>query len=326
MLSFIQCLNQHFHLTEIFTMKKNFAISFFILNIYSFVSSTNGFNSKVIRSNRNGLTKKNPLFSVGKGGSGGIGGNGGGNIVGKGSSAIGDSEDGSKKNFVFGAAFSAAFAEKTKNKAKEGLSILKIPGLNGKLTVEWYVSMLEKHPLMTKAITASVIAGAGDFLAQYIAHKIHIRTNGIESVVKPLFRHDTRRGFACMCDGLLISGPLMHLFYDFMERILPISSGGSFAAIVHVLADSVLLDSIFVATAMTMTGLLEGFSFSSEIIPQFKSDYVPALTASWTTSTALIPIEFLCFRYLPLSLRTLSMNFTSVIWDGVIYFMAHRSR
>lgn len=309
---------------------KIFAISFFILNIHSLVSSTNGFNSKVIRRNTNGLTRNNPLFSIGKGSAGdagGIGGDGGKNIIGKGSSAFGDDEqDGSKKNFVFGAAFSAAFAEKTKNKAKEGLSILKIPGLNGKLTFEWYLSMLEKHPLMTKAITASVIAGAGDFLAQYIAHKIHIKTNGIASVAKPLFRHDTRRGLACMCDGLLISGPLMHLFYDFMERILPISSGGSFAAIVHVLADSVLLDSIFVATAMTMTGLLEGFSFSSEIIPQFKSDYVPALTASWTTSTALIPIEFLCFRYLPLSLRTLSMNFTSVIWDGVIYFMAHRSR
>jgi len=116
----------------------------------------------------------------------------------------------------------------------------------------------------------------------------------------------------------------MHLGYEMFEKILPCSSS-SFAALSHVLADSVFLDSIFVASTFLVTGLMEGYK-PQEIMPQMKRDYIPALKASWVTSLLVLPIEFVCFRCLPLSFRVLAVNFIDVIWDAVISFMAHRSR
>lgn len=248
---------------------------------------------------------------------------------------FGDSDDGFRNKIISGSFFSMAFAEKAKNQAKRSLAVLKIPGFNAKLPFLWYLDLLEKRPLLTKSITSGIIAITGDWAAQAVSQKL--KSRDLQKVAKisgfnlgTLFtingQYNMRRGLACMIDGLCISGPIMHLAYDLFERTFPVSQGGSVAAICHVIADSLVLDSIFIATAMVITGVLEGYSFQTDILPQFRTDYLPAIRASWITSTSLIPIEFACFRYLPLSLRTLSMNFTSVIWDGVVYFMAHRSR
>jgi hypothetical protein len=95
---------------------------------------------------------------------------------------------------------------------------------------------------------------------------------------------------------------------------------------IHVVADSLVLDSLFVGTAMIGTGLLEGYKFRQDIVPQLKRDYAPTLKAGWATSVTLMPLVFLCFRFLPLTLRTVAMNLTDVVWGGIVYFMAHRSR
>jgi hypothetical protein len=129
---------------------------------------------------------------------------------------------------------------------------------------------------------------------------------------------------AILVDGLFVSGPIMHWGYNAMERILPV--GGHVAAMIHVIADSIVLDSLFVATAMIGTGLLEGYKFRKDILPQLKRDYAPTVKAGWATSVTLMPLVFVCFRFLPVTLRTVAMNLTDVVWNGIISFMAHRNR
>lgn len=154
-------------------------------------------------------------------------------------------------------------------------------------------------------------------------------------------RYDIRRGMSTLMDGLFISGPLMHIGYDWFESIFPIntshaatsssSSGGGgdttgwFAAILHVIADSVLLDSFFVASKFFTTGLMEGITVH-DLLRQFYSTYIPSLQASWITSILLCPIQLSCFCYLPLSFRVLSVNIIDVVWDAVLSFMTHRNR
>jgi len=279
------------------------------------------------------IRRGSPLNSRSDGNIGG--GNGGKNGPSKSFNMFGDSDGDFRNKIISGSFFSLAFAQKAKDQAKRSLAVLKIPGFNAKLPFQWYLELLEKRPLLTKSITSGIIAITGDWAAQTFAQnlkardlpKVHkIDGFNLGSLLTINGQYNLRRGLACMIDGLCISGPIMHIAYDFFERIFPVSQGGSLAAFCHVIADSLMLDSIFIATALIMTGVLEGYSFQSDILPQFKTDYFPAIRASWITSTSLIPIEFACFRYLPLSLRTLSMNFTSVIWDGVVYYMAHRSR
>lgn len=225
---------------------------------------------------------------------------------------------------------------------------------------------LNTNPILTKSISAGVIGTIGDYTAQWIEHIISTKTlkqqqqqqqphskesnkaaacftDDSSPIESPKLlqlpgslsihgRYHLRRGMSMLADGFFISGPLMHFGYEIFEKILPISettthgpAASALAVMIHVFADSILLDSFFVASRFFTTGLMEGIPLQ-ELLPQFKSVYVPSLKASWATSLVMCPIQFSCFRYLPRSFRVLSVNCIDVIWDAVLSFMAHSSR
>jgi hypothetical protein len=212
--------------------------------------------------------------------------------------------------------------------------------------VNWYTAHLYARPIITKSISAGIIAMVGDYSAQWVEYIIHNRIQkDKDHVAQPALqglaafpgllsihgRYHRRRGMSVLCNGALLTGPLMHFGYELFETVLPIAgatasaTASSLAAIAHVLADSVLLDSVFVATSFLTTGAMEGIRIR-ELIPQFKKHYLNSLKASWATNILLLPIQYSCFRYLPVDFRVLSVNFIDIMWDGVISFMAHRSR
>ena len=195
-----------------------------------------------------------------------------------------------------------------------------------------YMLNLTANPCITKSITSGVIGICGDYMAQTLAHQLQDRkqntgnnsnNNASLPITKPL-SYDVRRGLGIMVGGVFISAPIMHFGYNLFERILPIH--GTFTALAHMAADMLLLDSFFVASAFIVTGKMEGYSFRQHIIPQFRRDYTSTLKASWATSLMLMPLGFVCFRFLPVTLRTLFMNLTDVIWDAIVSFMTHRNR
>ena len=193
----------------------------------------------------------------------------------------------------------------------------------------WYLAQLRASPLITKSVTSGILGVCGDYMAQWLEYRLGRRRSGKDSSASSLSiygTYDARRGIAILLENIFLSGPLMHWGYNFFERVVPITEGRSLAAMAHVVADSLVLDSVFVGTAIVATGLVEGYRLKDDIVPQLQRDYPDALKASWATSTVLMPLEFVCFRYLPVTFRVLAMNLTDIIWDGVISFMAHKSR
>ena len=198
--------------------------------------------------------------------------------------------------------------------------------------MSWYILNLEMAPFITKSITAGVLGMCGDYIAQWFEYRLTrsvpaSQTCSWKDVLRIYKTYDVRRGLALLADGFFVSGPLMHWGYNLFEKLIPITGAHRCAAaLTHVVADSVILDSIFVLTAFIMTGLMEGYRLQGDIWPQIKTEYGPTLRASWVTSLLLMPLEFVCFRFLPVTFRTLAMNITDIIWGTVISFMAHRSR
>jgi hypothetical protein len=140
--------------------------------------------------------------------------------------------------------------------------------------------------------------------------------------------YDVRRGMARFLECLLVSSPLMHVGYELFERVMPVVSSGpkiyrNLAALSHVVADSVFLDGIFVCTGIVATGLLEGRSLRRHVLPNLRNVYLPTLRASVVTSSALMPLQFLSFRFLPIQLRVLSVNAVDLIWTAVVSFVSH---
>lgn len=179
-----------------------------------------------------------------------------------------------------------------------------------------YWDLLETAPTMTKSITACLIGGLGDIVAQLFERSAFGR------------RLDMRRARSVAAEGLFISGPLMHYAYDWMEFMLPLEGlDGFFSwvyATIHVLIDSVLLDCVFVATMMIFTGILEGKMH--QIPKEFQRDLFPAIKASWVANLLFSPLQFLVFKFVPIKLRVLAINVQDILWNAVVSFMAHRSR
>lgn len=199
----------------------------------------------------------------------------------------------------------------------------------------WYMERLDTSPLYTKSLTSAVISAFGDGGAQY--HEERTRTKNIGSDVDVMsFNYNRRRGLTNFADSALICGPMLHFGYDWLESNIPIGNpcsgssalckwSASHAAAAHVLVDDFVFDAIFIAIMFITTGIGEGYCMN-QIVPQFKKDFVPTVKTMWKTSFLLMPLEFCLFRYLPLRLRVLGMNFIELIWDAVVSFMIHKRR
>ena len=216
----------------------------------------------------------------------------------------------------------------------------------------WYMTRLEVAPLLTKCVTGGLVALIGDYGAQWFEYKqrkpksmvastpgdsalaIRAGSNGTAIPMRKRDRmsvHGTynfRRGMARFLECLLISSPLMHYGYDIFESIIPVVGGSgiyrSLAALSHVIADCLFLDGIFVGTGILATGLFEGKSIRNALV-SLRNVYFPTLKASILTSGALVPLQFLSFRFLPVQLRVLSVNAVDLIWNGVVSFVSHES-
>lgn len=257
-------------------------------------------------------------------------------------------------HFGASAFFTSAFHSNALQQYVNTMSIFISKRIQSRLT--WYIHHLESSPLVTKSITGGIIGIIGDALAQIVQYQHQPRefTKGKKSKACQVshndkkFHYNCRRGLATLIDNIFISGPLMHVGYDFFEKIMPITtattskakkisisksyltsimpSKSSIAALSHVFGDLIFLDSLFIATSMVTSGILEGYSIQNSIIPQIRTEYITNWKTSTATSGLLLPFEFTCFRYLPVRYRALAMNFADVIWDGVVSFMNHRNR
>jgi hypothetical protein len=188
----------------------------------------------------------------------------------------------------------------------------------------WYVGCLGSYPLYTNACSSAVIGFFGDTAAQYVEGRKRIKREGETATPR---KYDRRRGLSIAADGLFVTGPLLHVIYNFLETLIPVSGSSlppSVAALAQVLIDDIFVDAFFVALTYLSTGITQGHGM--KMLPHFKEDFIRSVKAGWATSFLLMPFEFICFRFLPVSLRVLGMNFIDIIWDGVLSFQVHKSR
>jgi len=191
-----------------------------------------------------------------------------------------------------------------------------------------YMRALEEYPILTKALTTGIVQFVGDCAAQRYEQQQEKEATTMHSDKG----YNLRRGISLLADGLLISGPLLHYCFEWMEDAWPTSEGGDgvglarpLAILCHVFVNDYMIDSIYIALSFVFTGILEGYSLR-EVAGSLRKDYGATVRASWLTSLGFIPVEIMCFGYLPLSFRVLAMNFVDLLWGAIVSFYSHRSR
>lgn len=174
---------------------------------------------------------------------------------------------------------------------------------------ERYRVALETRPLRTKALTCAALDVVGDGVAQ-----------GIEGGAVGRWR----RTLATALEGLLFSGPVLHLAYGALERAFPThGAGASRRALLHVAADQLILDPIFVLSYVFFTGAIEARPFVCDVLPSLRGEYWHTLKGAWATSLCIAPVQWAAFRFLPVQYRVLYVNLEDIVWASVVSFRRH---
>lgn len=166
----------------------------------------------------------------------------------------------------------------------------------------FYLKALETNPILTKAITASVLNAIGDLACQILVEKnekINFRRFAI---------------FATM--GLVMIGPVLHYWYGFNQAI--ISAPGLKGGIMRMAIDQIFFAPVFVAACFSTLFLLEGKP--KEIPDKLKSDLKPAVFANWKL---WVPAQFINFVYVPPPLRVAFSSCVSLLWNVYLSFASN---
>lgn len=125
-------------------------------------------------------------------------------------------------------------------------------------------------------------------------------------------------------EGLLVSGPILHLAYTWMDANMGGDDVHWISTILQVLFDLIVVDATLTATLMITSALLQGRWH--DVVREMRCEYLPALYVSTLSSGLLAPVQFLNFRYVPVQFRVLITNLEDVLWNAAVSHMAHRSR
>jgi hypothetical protein len=95
-------------------------------------------------------------------------------------------------------------------------------------------------------------------------------------------------------------------------------------AFLHVVIDQGIMQIFYVALMMLITGIIEGRV--STLASTFQEDYTYNVHSVWFAAlTVLGPIQMMCFRFLSLKWRALSVSILDVLEVTIMSYIAHRN-
>jgi len=129
----------------------------------------------------------------------------------------------------------------------------------------------------------------------------------------------------CFLDGCFITGPFLHYSYGLLEAVLPSHAAGGaskWAAVAAVAVDEFVIDPIDVFLYLAFTSVVE----RTPVVARVRDKYWPTLLGGLGVSLMLCPVQFISFRYLPVSTRVLVVNFCDLAWMAAVSYTSHKAR
>lgn len=196
----------------------------------------------------------------------------------------------------------------TKTNGRTTVSSITNSGLVG-----WYLGMIKTRPILTKSITSALIYTAADLTSQTMS-----RLSSSSSCSED--GYDVIRTCRMAGFGLIILGPTLHLWFNFVSRVLP--KQDLIATFKKMLMGQTIFGPIMTAVFFSVNAALQGES-GEEIIARLKRDMVPTMI----NNVLYWPIcDFITFRFVPVHLQPLVSNSFSYVWTIYITYMANLSK
>ncbi|KAF7319798.1 hypothetical protein MKEN_00762400 [Mycena kentingensis (nom. inval.)] len=159
-----------------------------------------------------------------------------------------------------------------------------------------YNALLLRRPMLTQCLTAAVLFGTGDVIAQQAVER-----RGVEN-------HDIARTARLTFYGGAMFGPAMTQWYKFLNRIQ--FKSPTKGVVYRVWLDQCVLTPGAVMAFFASMALLEGKP--KEVVPRIGAGYIPTLLRNWTV---FVPTQIINFWLVPPHLRFVVVSIVSLFWN-----------
>ncbi|OSX74412.1 hypothetical protein BU14_0290s0020 [Porphyra umbilicalis] len=176
---------------------------------------------------------------------------------------------------------------------------------------------LARRPILSKAVSTSLIGLLGDLIAQGVSHRRALAAVPAGCPYRPPFRLDARRAAAVTALGFVFTGPMLHGWYETLGRVFP---GGGWAAVASsVVADQSLFAPLVNGVYLMATGLMEGGGVD-DVTAKVRGGFGDV----WRKSIAVwVPAQAVNFGLVPLVWRVPYVNGVALLWTVLLSSVAH---
>ncbi|KAL2256324.1 hypothetical protein VTK26DRAFT_1850 [Humicola hyalothermophila] len=167
--------------------------------------------------------------------------------------------------------------------------------------LRWYQARLVARPLLTQAITTSILFAVGDITAQQIVEK------------KTVEKHDIARTGRMALYGGVVFGPAAATWFKFLQRHVNLRSPNA-TMLARVAVDQGVFAPTFIGVFLSSMAVLEGTAPREKL----ERNYAAALTSNYM----LWPfVQMVNFKLVPLEHRVLFVNVISIGWNCYLSYL-----
>ncbi|KAK4245910.1 hypothetical protein VTI28DRAFT_186 [Corynascus sepedonium] len=167
--------------------------------------------------------------------------------------------------------------------------------------LRWYQARLAARPLLTQAVTTSILFAVGDVTAQQLVDK-----KGVE-------KHDLARTGRMALYGGVVFGPAAATWFRLLSRHVNLRTPNA-TILARVACDQGIFAPTFIGVFLSSMAVLEGGSVREKLDRSYKD----ALLTNW----AIWPfVQMVNFKLVPLQHRLLFVNVISIGWNCYLSFL-----
>ncbi|KAK4039338.1 hypothetical protein C8A01DRAFT_36705 [Parachaetomium inaequale] len=167
--------------------------------------------------------------------------------------------------------------------------------------LRWYQARLAARPLLTQAVTTSVLFAVGDVAAQQLVDK-----KGVE-------KHDLARTGRMALYGGVVFGPAAATWFGLLSRHVNLRSANA-TMLARVACDQGVFAPTFIGVFLSSMAVLEGTSPREKLA----KSYSDALLTNWMIWPF---VQMVNFKLVPLQHRLLFVNVISIGWNCYLSFL-----
>lgn len=165
--------------------------------------------------------------------------------------------------------------------------------------LRWYNGRLAARPLLTQAVTTSVLFATGDITAQQL-----VEQRGLKA-------HDLTRTGRMALYGGCVFGPVATTWFNLLARKVRIPSSPRLETLARVGCDQGAFAPVMIGVFLSSMATMEGKSVEERLNKTWWS----ALKTNWMIWPF---VQFINFTYVPLPHRVLFANIISIGWNSYL--------